>query len=257
MASRFAGLAAGVLIVTATLTAPSASAEPIPVVTPVVLVEIPHDPNAYTEAFEVEGNTLYEASGLAGRSDLREVDPNTGVVRRSVPLPDDYFAEGITIVDDTIWQLTYQDGVAIIWDKATLTPLREIPVTGEGWGLCRDGDRFIMSDGSGRLQFRKLGSFEQTGAVNVTRDGVPVTGLNELECVNGQVWASLWPTDEVARIDPATGAINLIVDVSSLWKFGQRSVAQVFSGIAHLDGEEFLLTGKNWPAMYRVSIPGA
>lgn len=257
MVSRLAGLATGLLFLTATLCAPTAAAEPIPVVTPVVLAEIPHDPNSYTEAFEVEGDTLYEASGLAGRSDLREVDPATGVVRRSVPLPDDYFAEGITIVDDTIWQLTYQDGVAIVWDKATLTPIREIPVTGEGWGLCRDGDRFIMSDGSGRLQFRALGSFDQIGAVNVTRDGTPVTGLNELECVNGQVWASLWPTDEVARIDPATGAITMIVDVAPLWHFGERSPAQVFSGIAHLSGNEFLLTGKNWPAMYRVSIPGA
>ena len=210
---------------------PVATAEPnaVPVVKPVVLAEIPHDPDAYTEGFEIEGDTLYEATGLIGRSELRDVDPDTGVVRRSVPLPDDYFSEGFTIVDDTIWQLTYQDGVAIVWDKATLTPLREIPVTGESWGLCRDGDRFIMSDGTGRLQFRDLPGFAETGAVTVTRDGVPVTGLNELECVNGQVWASLWPTDEVARIDPSTGAITMIVDTSGLWHFGERSVAQVLS----------------------------
>lgn len=238
---------------------PVAQAEPsaVPVVKPVVLAEIPHDPNAYTEGFELEGDTLYEATGLIGRSEMREVDPNTGVVRRSVPLPDDYFSEGFTIVDDTIWQLTYQDGVAIVWDKSTLTPQREIPVTGESWGLCRDGNRFIMSDGTGRLQFRDLSTFAVTGDVNVTRDGAPVTGLNELECVNGQVWASLWPTDEVARIDPATGAITLIVDTSELWHFGERSVAQVFSGTAHIAGDEFLLVGKNWPAMFRVSIPGA
>jgi glutamine cyclotransferase len=238
---------------------PVAQAEPvpIPVVQPVVLAEIPHDPDAYTEAFEIEGDTLYEATGLIGRSEIRDVDPNTGVVRRAVPLPDDYFSEGFTIVDDTIWQLTYQDGVAIVWDKATLTPLREIPVAGESWGLCRDGDRFVMSDGTGRLQFRELGSFAETGALTVTRDGVPVTGLNELECVNGQVWASLWPTDEVAHIDPASGAITMIVDTSGLWRFGERSAAQVFSGIAHIAGEEFLLTGKNWPAMFRVRIPGA
>ncbi|MGB3481522.1 MAG: glutaminyl-peptide cyclotransferase [Mycobacterium sp.] len=250
-----AGFASLFLVVAPT---PVASAQPgaVPVVDPVVLAEIPHDPDAYTEAFEIDGDILYEATGLIGRSQLREVDPTTGTVRRSVPLPGEYFSEGLTVVDDTLWQLTYQDGVAIVWDKAALTPLREIPVTGESWGLCRDGDRFVMSDGTGRLQFRDLDSFAVTGAVDVTRDGARVTGLNELECVDGQVWASLWPSDEIARIDPATGKINLIADMSGLWHFGDRSVAQVFSGIAHVDGPEFLVTGKNWPAMFRIRIDG-
>ena len=253
-------------LVTAVLLAgaatPSAGAEPlsagaVPVVQPTVLAEIPHDPDAYSEGLEMDGPALYEATGLVGRSELRQVDPNTGVVLRSAPLPAAYFGEGIAVVGDTIWQLTYQDGVAIEWDKATFTIRGEVPVTGEGWGLCRDGDRFVRSDGSGVLRFHDLSTFAETGTVAVTREGREVNGLNELDCVDGQVWASLWPSDEIARIDPATGEVNLVADMSSLWRFGDRSVAQVFSGIAHLDGQEFLVSGKDWPAMFRVRIDAA
>lgn len=260
---RFAG-AGAILVVTLGFTAaPYAAAEPypgqaaVPVVRPTVLAEIPHDPNAYTEGFEIRGDTLYEATGLIGRSELREVDPDTGTVRKAVPLPHNYFGEGITVVGDSIWQLTYQDGVVIEWDRATLTPRREIALPGEAWGLCRDGERFVVSDGTGSLRFYDLTTFAPAGGVTVTRAGRAVSGLNELECVNGQVWASLWPTDEVARIDPMTGAVNLVVDMSGLWHFGERSRAQVFSGTAHVGGDEFLVTGKNWPAMFKVRIDSA
>ena len=256
---RLAGPAVVILVLAATLSgAPTVSAEPaVPVVAPTVLAEIPHDPDAYSEGLEFDGGDLYEATGLVGRSELRQVNPDTGAVLRSAALPDNYFGEGITVVGDTIWQLTYQDGVVIEWDKASLTPRREIPLPGEAWGLCDLGGRFVVSDGSGGLRFYDPATWAATGSVTVTRDGGEVSGLNELDCVNGQVWAALWPTDQIVRIDPATGAINLVVDVSSLWQFGERSPAQVFSGIAHVDGSEFLLSGKNWPSMLRVSIPGA
>jgi glutamine cyclotransferase len=237
--------------------APPAEAGAVPVVQPTVLAQIPHDPNAYTEGFELDGDTLYEATGLVGKSELRDVDLETGAVRRAVPLPSGYFGEGITVVGDRIWQLTYRDGVAIEWDKSSLTPLREVPVSGDGWGLCRDGDRFIRSDGTGRLRFHDLATFVESGGVTVTRDGREVTGLNELECVDGQVWASLWPTDEIARIDPTSGAVNLVVDMSGLWRFGARSNNQVLSGIAHVEGQEFLVDGKQWPATFRVRIDSA
>jgi glutamine cyclotransferase len=259
---RLAGASAAIMLLTATFSggfAPSAGAEPavVPVVVPEVLAEIPHDPNAYSEGLEFDGSTLYEATGLVGRSELRQLDPGTGVVLRSVALPGNYFGEGITVVGDTIWQLTYQDGVVIEWDKASLTERREIPLPGEAWGLCNLGGRFVVSDGSGTLRFYDPATWAGTGSVAVTREGREVTGLNELDCVGGQVWAALWPTDQIARIDPATGAINLVVDVSGLWQFGERSAAQVFSGIAHIDGQEFLLSGKNWPSMFRVRIDGA
>jgi glutaminyl-peptide cyclotransferase len=244
-----------IAILAAVIAAPSARAQPIPVVQPVVLAVIPHDTAAYTEGLELDGPVLYEGTGLAGRSQMREVDPVNGAVRRAVAIPDNYFGEGITVVGDRIWELTYRDGVAVEWDKHTLTPLREVPFAGEGWGLCRDGDRLISSEGSDRLRFHDTANLAEIGAVNVTRDGQPVIGLNELECVDGQVWANVWPTDTIVRIDPATGSVNVVVDASRLYGQELRTSGQVLSGIAHINGDEFLLTGKNFPSMFRVRIP--
>jgi glutaminyl-peptide cyclotransferase len=238
-------------------TAPTAQAEPIPVVQPVVLAVIPHDTAAYTEGLELDGSVLYEGTGMAGQSQMRELDPVNGAVRRAVAIPDNYFGEGITVVGDSIWELTYQDGVAVEWDKRTLTPLREVPFAGEGWGLCRDGDRLISSNGSDRLRFHDVANLAETGAVNVTRDGQPVIGLNELECVDGQVWANVWPTDTIVRIDPASGSVNVVLDASRLRSPDVNKTGQVLSGIAHIEGHEFLLTGKYWPSMFRVRIDAA
>lgn len=237
------------------------SAEPatVPVVRPVVLAQIPHDPDAYTEGFEIADGILYEATGREGRSEMRELDPATGQVLRSTPLKPEYWSEGLTVVGDQIWQLTYQNGVVIVWDRASLRPVREIPVSPDiGWGICLDGDHFAVTDGGGQLRTFTTSDFRQSGSVTVTRDGAPVTGLNEIECVDGQVWASLWPTDEIARIDPASGRITLVADMSGLFTGAPRQPAvQVFSGIAHVGGDEFLVDAKEWPWTYRVRIPGA
>lgn len=233
---------------------PAAAPEPAPVVTPSVLAEMPHDQKAFTEGLELDGPALYEGTGGWGESELRDVDPATGAVRRSAAVPHGYFGEGITVVGDRIWQLTYRDGVAVEWDKASLTPVREVPIAGEGWGLCRDGDRLIRSDGTDLLRFQDTADLAETGSVKVTRDGSPLTGLNELECVDGQVWANVWPTDTIVRIDPASGRVNLVVDASGLWNSGTRTNAQVLNGIAHIEGSDFVLTGKDWPSSYRVRI---
>lgn len=234
---------------------PHAQAVPAaPVVEPVVLAETAHDPAAFTQGFEVDGAVLYEGTGLAGASQLRELDPGTGAVRRAVDVPGGYFAEGISVVGDRVWQLTYRDGVAVEWDRATLTPLREVPVDGEGWGLCYDGARLVRSDGTSRLRFHGAGDMTESGGVDVTRDGRPLSGLNELECVDGKVWANVWPTDTIVRIDPASGAVDLVVDASGLWQRGIPAEAQVLNGIAHLGGPEFLVTGKYWPTTFRVRL---
>jgi len=246
------------LVAAASITAvPTAQAQPVPVVTPVVLAVFPHDTSAYVEGLELDGSTLYEGTGLAGESQIRELDPVTGAVRRAVPIPDRYFGEGITVVGDRIWELTYQDGVGVEWDKHTLTPLREVPYAPEGWGLCNDGNRLIASEGTSRLRFLEPVNLTEIGSVNVTRDGQPLVGLNELECVDGQVWANVWPTDTIVRIDPESGGVTAVVDGSGLWSQGSqdaRRSAQVLAGIAHIEGNEFLLTGKNWPSMFRVRI---
>jgi glutaminyl-peptide cyclotransferase len=242
-------------VLAAVIAAPTAQAEPIPVVQPVVLAVLAHDTAAYTEGLELDGPVLYEGTGMAGQSQIRELDPVNGAVRRAVAVPNNYFGEGITVVGDRIWELTYRDGVAVEWDKRTFTPLREVPFAGEGWGVCRDGDRLISSEGSDRLRFLDTASLAETGAVNVTRDGQPVVGLNELECVDGQVWANVWPTDTIVRIDPATGSVNVVLDASSLRSPDVNKTGQVLNGIAHIGGDEFLLTGKYWPSMFRVRIP--
>ncbi|UXA21024.1 glutaminyl-peptide cyclotransferase [Mycobacterium sp. SMC-4] len=234
---------------------PQAQAVPsAPVVEPVVLGEMPHDPTAFTQGLEIDGSVLYEGTGLAGASQLRELDPQTGALRRAVDVPGDYFAEGITVVGDRIWQLTYQDGVAVEWDRATLSPLREVALAGEGWGLCYDGDRVIRSDGTSRLHFHDLDDLSETGAIDITHDGRPITGLNELECVGAHVWANVWPTDTIVRIDLASASVDLVVDASGLWERGIPNDAQVLNGIAHVGGAEFLVTGKYWPTTFRVRL---
>lgn len=233
---------------------PIALAQPAPVVEPVVLEELAHDPKAFTEGFEISGSVLYEGTGLAGGSQLRQLSPDTGEVMRAVDIPNDYFGEGVTVVGDRIWQLTYQDGVAVEWDKETLTPVREVPLTGEGWGLCYDGDRLISSDGTNRLRFFDPADMTETGSVEVTRDGSALKGINELECVDGQVWANLWPSYTIVRIDPESGAVNLVVNADSLRARGIPPSAQVLNGIAHVQGSEFLLTGKYWPKTFRVQL---
>ena len=136
-----------------------------------------------------------------------------------------------------------------------LDPRRQVPVAGQGWGLCHDGSRFIASDGSDRLRFFDGETFAETGGIRVTRDGRPVSGLNELECVDGRVWAAAWPDDTFVRIDPGTGTVDLVADVSGLWPAADRDrLRQVVSGIAHIAGREYLISGKEWPQSYRVLL---
>ncbi|MBP2365585.1 glutaminyl-peptide cyclotransferase [Pseudonocardia parietis] len=230
----------------------------VPVVRPEVLAELPHDPAAFSQGLELHDGILYEGTGRVGESEIRALDPVTGAVRAASPLPPSYFGEGITVVGDRIWQLTWQDGVAIEWDRATLRPRREVPVDGEGWGICLSGDpgtgRIVRSDGTDRLHFHEPGDLAPTGSVAVTLDGAQQGELNELECVGDRVWANVWQTDRIVRIDPATGVVDAVVDASGLLDPARRSGADVLNGIAHVAGDEYLLTGKLWPATYRVRL---
>lgn len=221
---------------------------------PEVLAEVPHDTAAFTQGLELADGVLYEGTGLAGRSELRELDPATGAVRRAVPLPRDLFGEGVTVVGDRVWQLTWRDGVALEWDRAALTLRREVPLDGEGWGLCSDGQRLVRSDGTDRLRFHDPDTFAETGAVSVTLDGAPLTELNELECVDGQVWANVWRTDRIVRIDPADGRVTAVLDAAGLLDPARRAGADVLNGIARCGDGEYLLTGKLWPVTFVVRM---
>jgi glutaminyl-peptide cyclotransferase len=219
-----------------------------------VLASLPHDTTSFTEGLQRDGTTLWEGTGLAGMSELRELDPETGALVRSAPLPGKLWGEGIAVTGDTIWQLTYQDGVALLWDKATLKVKKQVALTGEGWGLCYDGTRLVQSDGSATLRFRNPATFAQTGALTVTLDGKPVPQLNELECAGGQVWANVWPTTQLVRINPASGRVTAKVDGGGLLTPEQAQGTDVMNGITWLGGDEYLVTGKYWPVMLRVRI---
>ncbi|MBO0849613.1 MAG: glutaminyl-peptide cyclotransferase, partial [Pseudonocardia sp.] len=215
----------------------------VPVLRPVVLGTLPHDTSAWTEGLEIDGGSLFESTGLPGRSRLTELDPNTGRALRSAPLPDRLYGEGITVLGTRIWQLTWQDGVALRWDRVGLTPVGRVPWTGEGWGLCHlaappGPDRVVASDGSDRLRLLSGADLAPLGTVGVRIAGRPVSGLNELECTAGVVWANVYQTDWLVRIDPASGAVTAVVDAAGLLSSDQRAGTDVLNGIAHVPGTD-------------------
>jgi glutaminyl-peptide cyclotransferase len=255
---------AGVLLLTGCTAAPAGSTptpRPSAELRADVLATIPHDPEAFTQGLELVDGVLYEGTGLEGKSSIRSVDPATGAVERVTPLAADLFGEGITVAGDAIWQITWQDGIAIRRDRATFAERGRVQYDGEGWGLCHDpaSNRLIMSDGTDRLTFRDPASFAVKGAVRVVDDGgEPVTKLNELECVHDQdgrvlVYANVWQTDEIVRIDPTSGHVVATIDLAGLLPEADRPGTDVLNGIAAVPGtNEFLVTGKLWPSMFRV-----
>lgn len=222
-----------------------------------VLATMPHDEQLFTQGLEIADGVLYEGTGRVGESVLRATElapgPRPGRILGQAELPEPLFGEGITVAGNRIWQLTWQDGIAIERDRDTLTERRRLRYDGEGWGLCHDGKRLVNSDGSDRLTFRDPATFAPIGSVGVQRDGQPVTELNELECVGDAVWANVWQTDRIVRIDPGSGTVTGVVDAAGLLEPSQRADAGVLNGVAAVPGtDQFLVTGKNWPSMFRV-----
>ncbi len=220
------------------------------------IASFPHDTEAYTQGLEFVGDRLLESTGLYGESDRRWVDPRTGAVESSVPLDGELFGEGLTVVNGTIVQITWQEEQAIVSDL-DLNEVRRFTYRGEGWGLCFDGSRLIMSDGSARLTFRDPDTFEPVGTVEVIRDGEPVQLLNELECVGSQVFANIYTSDEIIVINPETGAVDASIDGSALRPPGLPISDANFAlnGIAYrTDTGQFFLTGKLWPVLYEVAF---
>lgn len=222
-----------------------------------MLKAYPHDPEAFTQGLVYTDGALYESTGLRGRSSVRRVDLTTGEVlqRREVAAP--YFAEGLALVGDRLIQLTWQENTAFVYDKDTFEPTGVFSYATEGWGLAHDGTQLIMSDGTPVLRFRDPDTFEVTRAVTVTFDGQPIERLNELEFIDGQVWANIWQTDAIARIDPATGAVMGWIDLSGLLSPEERISADVLNGIAYDPaGKRLFVTGKLWPKLFEIELTG-
>lgn len=215
----------------------------------------PTDPRAFTQGLEFDGIDLIESTGQYRESTLRRVDPRTGNVLSLARLPARYFGEGCTVVGDRIYQLTWRENLLWVWDKHSFEVLDRIPYDGEGWGLAWDPDeeRFIMTNGSDRLYFRDRETFEIIGYVDVRLRGEPVAEVNELEYVDGYVWANVWRQDVIIKIDPSTGNVVAVVDATGLLPPEERAQVDVLNGIAHNRRTgHFWITGKYWPKMFEV-----
>ena len=218
-----------------------------------VIERRPHDVTSYTEGLVLVRGRLYESSGLHGKSTLRELDPISGRVLRTASLDPQYFGEGIAVVDDRVIQLTWQEHTALIYGLGDFRQIGTFSYDTEGWGLCDDGRRLVMSDGSSELYFRDRSTFALLGMVTVTNQGAPVDQLNELECVRGQVYANVFETDTIVRLDPSSGNVNAVIDASGLLPVEEAAAAEVLNGIAYdASSDTFLLTGKYWPALFKV-----
>lgn len=235
--------------------APTVPIEPAPEVahlTVEIHTTVAHDTDAFTQGLVFAADELYESTGRYGRSQLRQVAPDSGAVLRSTDLDTDLFGEGIAHVDDRLIQLTWKAGRALVYDLDSLSVVDEFAYEGEGWGLCSDGRRLVMSDGSSTLTFRDPATFAVLGTVETTHDGDPLSGLNELECADGMVFANVWRTDQIVRIDPATGRVNAVIEADALER---PASAGVLNGIARDPATgRFRLTGKNWPTSYEVEF---
>lgn len=245
-----------ILLVTACGGAGSGNAEPpaeIPRKKLEVVQTYPHDSLAFTQGLLLFGDRVFESTGLRGRSSLREVDLTTGDVERQVELPASLFGEGLASVGSRLIQLTWTSGVARVYDRESFEVVGEHRYSTPGWGLCHDGSRLVMSDGTSTLYFRDPVTFELEGQVQVTQDGQALDRLNELECVGGKVYANRFETDWIMEIDPTTGDVTAVIDASGLLTPTERARADVLNGIAYRMGAgTFLVTGKLWPKMFEV-----
>lgn len=216
----------------------------------------PHDPEAFTQGLVVADGVMYEGTGQNGGSSLRQVDLRTGRVQRMIPLDQAYFGEGIAVLGDKLYQLTWKNRVAIVYDLATLSPVSSFRYSGEGWGLASDGQQLIMSDGTATLRFVDPKTFEVKRRVTVKGRTGQVDKLNELEVVNGEIYANIWYSDRIVRISPKTGEVLGWIDLSTLWPQSRRpSREHVLNGIAYdADQKKLFVTGKNWPQLYEIEI---
>ena len=213
----------------------------------------PHDETAFTQGLEFYGDRLFESRGLRGSSGLAEINASDGEVLRDISLAPQLFGEGITIVGDTIIQLTWTSGKAFVYDIETLSVVDQFEYEGEGWGLCFDGTSLYMSDGSDILTLRDPETFAITGSLKVISDLVNVNRLNELECVDDHVYANMWQTDTIIAIDTSSGHVDRVIDASALQTYEGVSDANVLNGIAYIKASDsFLVTGKFWPLMFEV-----
>jgi glutamine cyclotransferase len=215
-----------------------------------------HDVRAFTEGLLWYNGVLYESTGLEGHSTLRRVAFPSGRILVQRVLPPSVFAEGLSLADNRLVQLTWTDGRAVIYDRATLKPEGEFAYQGEGWGLTFDGTDFVMSNGSDVLTFRDPKTFNPKRTIRVTLDGRPLTQLNELEWIEGEIWANVWRTDQIVQIDPQSGRVKSTLNLTGLLPHDARKGGEdVLNGIAYdAARKRIFITGKWWPKLFQIEV---
>jgi len=215
----------------------------------------PHDPEAFTQGLVYRDGVVYEGTGLNGRSTIRKVRLENGEVLQLQKVDAQYFGEGIAVVDDTIYELTWQSGIGFLYDRTTFKRKGTFTYRGEGWGLTYDGQRLIMSDGSAFLRFLDPATQKEVSRIEVKDGTVPVGNLNELEVVKGEVFANVWQTERIARISPKTGRVTGWIDLKGLLTPREAQEADVLNGIAYdAAGDRLFVTGKLWPKLFEIKI---
>jgi glutamine cyclotransferase len=237
---------------------------PAPVVTPVpveamtarVVARYPHDRTAFTQGLVWADGQLFESTGQPGVSDVRRVRLQDGKVLARTKLPGRQFGEGLAADGNALVSITWQDGLAHRWDRRTLKAIGRARYPGEGWGLASDGSTLILSDGTPVLRFVDPKTFAEKRRVTITANGRPVHNLNELEMIDGKLWGNIWHRDYIVRIDPATGAVDALVDLAPLRaELGALDPEAVLNGIAwDAKDKRLFVTGKWWPTLFEIAL---
>ena len=250
-AAGFGNVLAGLLIALALAAAPARADTRWKVV-----ASYPHDTGAFTEGLIFLDGSLYESTGQYGRSEIREVNLETGKVIRSARVPNIYFGEGLTHWGNDLISLTWRRGTGFRWTRSSFLQTGTFGYSGEGWGLTQDSKQLIMSDGTDQLRFLDPKDFSEIRRITVTWDGQPVRLVNELEYVKGEILANVWMTDRIARIDPASGAVIDWIDLSPLVrKLALTDYDAVLNGIAYdAKKDRLFVTGKYWPKLYEIKL---
>jgi glutamine cyclotransferase len=216
----------------------------------------PHDHRAFTQGLIFKDGVLWESTGQYGSSSLRKVELKTGKVLKLVSVPAEYFAEGMTVFRDKVYQLTWQNNKGFIYRPDDFTKTGEFKYAGEGWGLTHDAESLILSDGTNQLRFLDPETFAVRRTVSVFENGVPLNNLNELEYVRGEIYANIWQTERIVRIDPKTGRLTGTIDLAGILPSADRDAeADVLNGIAYDEqGDRLFVTGKNWSKLFEIRL---
>ena len=221
-----------------------------------VVRHLPHDSAAFTQGFTYYNGFFYEGTGREGQSSLRKVDPETGRVLRKTDLAPDLFGEGVAVLGNEVIQLTWQSHVGFVYDLGDFHLVKTFKYSGEGWGITTDGRDLFMSDGSAEIRVLDASTFSEKRRIKVSDRGKPVDQLNELEFVEGEIYANIWHSDRIARISRQTGHVVGWIDLTGLLgPFYQREPEAVLNGIAYdREGKRLFVTGKLWPKIFEIRV---